>query len=41
MAGPGFSVDNLARQSENEKTGPFFFKAVIATLVRWSYFKII
>lgn len=41
MAGPSCSVDNPAKQSENEMIGPLFFKVVIATLVRWSYFKII
>lgn len=40
MAGPSFSVDHLAKQSENEMIGPLF-KAVIATLVRWSCSKII
>lgn len=38
-AGPSFSVDNLAKQSENEMTYVPFFKAVIATLVRWSDFR--
>lgn len=41
-AGPtSFSVDNLIRQRENEITCTPFFKAVTATLVRWSYFRII
>lgn len=37
-AGPSFSADNLAKQSENEMTYVPFFKAVIATLIRWSDF---
>lgn len=36
MAGPSFSVDNLAKQSENEMIRPLFLKAAPA-----AYFKII